>query len=298
MKPGALNQYPIMKKPIGCKWVFKIKRDSGGNPQRYKARLVAQGFSQRSAIDYDEVFAPVVKHTTFHTLLSIAEKWKLLLKHRDAKTAFLNSELTETIYMRQLPGFVREERPDWACKLNKTIYSLKQSAKVWYDKLKTVLNNLRFKVCDNDPCLFKTIDNNPIIYIVAHIDDMVVAFESIKRILALKAAINKQFTIVYLRNLKLYLGIAKLIGTLLYAAVNTGPDISAAISILSQHIKDTKQIDWLELKRVCSYLKYSQNYELRSNNSNSQSKLVGFADASWAECRDDRESNTGCFPTI
>lgn len=87
------------KKPIGCKWVFKIKQDATGNPSRYKARLVAQGFSQKYGTDYDEVFAPVIRPTTLRTLLVIAGRENLIVKH-DAKTAFLNGELNEIIYMK------------------------------------------------------------------------------------------------------------------------------------------------------------------------------------------------------
>ncbi|KMQ84807.1 pol polyprotein [Lasius niger] len=81
---------------IGSKWVFKLKHNEAGDVTRYKARLVAQGFSQKFGIDYDEVFAPVVRQTTVRTLLTKAgcEKWKV--KHLDAKTAFLNGELQET----------------------------------------------------------------------------------------------------------------------------------------------------------------------------------------------------------
>lgn len=329
--------------------MYKIKKDSNGIPQRYKARLVAQGFTQQYGIDYDEIFAPVVKNTTFRTQLSIAGKRKLILKHWDAKTAFLNGELKEIIYMKQPPGFEDEKRKDWGCRLNETIYGLKQAAKVWYEKLKSVLNNLNFQVCDKDLCLFKTIDEGPTIYVVIHIDDMVVACQSLERIESLKAAIDEQFTIVDLSDLKMYLGIEvrrddagdiyvnqrdiqkiiertkltdakgsmypldpgyqklkaeskeikityyqRVIGFLLYIAVNTRPDISAAVSILSQHIIDTKEVDWLEVKRVCRYLKYTIDYELKlSNNESENNKLIGFADANWAECRIDRKSNTG-----
>lgn len=125
-----LTELTDEKKPIGCKWVFKIKKDATGNPSRYKARLVAQGFSQKYGTDYDEVFAPVIRPTTFRTLLVIAGRENLIVKHVDAKTAFLNGELNEIIYMKQPIGYEVPNKEHMVCKLNKSLYGLKQAAKV------------------------------------------------------------------------------------------------------------------------------------------------------------------------
>lgn len=83
-----LVELPEDKSALGSKWVYKIKRSSDGDVSRFKARLVAQGFSQKYGIDYDEVFAPVVSHTTFRILLSIAGKKNMIVNHIDAKTVF------------------------------------------------------------------------------------------------------------------------------------------------------------------------------------------------------------------
>lgn len=88
-----LEPIPANKSRIGCKWIFKLKKFVDGRPARYKARLVAQGFSQRYGVDYDEVFALVVQHATLRVLLSIAGKKRLMVRHLDAKTAFLNGRL-------------------------------------------------------------------------------------------------------------------------------------------------------------------------------------------------------------
>ena len=98
-----LVDLPKDRKANGSKWVFKVKRDVNGKVLRYKARLVAQGFNQKYGTDYDEVFAPVVRPSTFRTLLSVAAKRKYHVKHYDIKTAFLNGKLDEEIYMKQPP---------------------------------------------------------------------------------------------------------------------------------------------------------------------------------------------------
>lgn len=115
---------------IGSKWVFKIKRNETGDATRYKARLVAQGFSQKFGVDYDEVFALIVRQVTIRTLLTIAGKNNWIVKHFDAKTAFINGELKEIIFMRQPEGnAVTKEDEKKVCRLKKSIYGLKQAAK-------------------------------------------------------------------------------------------------------------------------------------------------------------------------
>lgn len=122
---------PENAKNIGCKWVFKLKRDKEGKPVRYKARLVALGYNQEYRIDYHEVFAPVVKQTTLRTLLTIAGRDKLQVQHYDIKNTFLNANLTEMIYMRQPKGYEVKEKEQYVLKLNKSLYGLKQSANLW-----------------------------------------------------------------------------------------------------------------------------------------------------------------------
>lgn len=101
-----LVKLPQDQKTIGCKWVYKIKYDENGEIVKYKARLVAQGFSQKFGSDHDQVFAPVVRQLTFRILLTLAAKEEMEVLHYDAKTAFLNGKLEETIYMKQPPGFI------------------------------------------------------------------------------------------------------------------------------------------------------------------------------------------------
>lgn len=101
-----LVQLPPGRKAIGCKWTFKEKEDETGRVVRHKARLVAQGFTQRYGTDYDEVFAPVVKQTTLRTLLTIASRDGMMAKHLDIKCAYLYADLEEDIFMKQPPGSI------------------------------------------------------------------------------------------------------------------------------------------------------------------------------------------------
>ena len=126
-----LVDLPSGKNIVGSKWIFKHKRDANGNINRFKARLVAQGYSQEYGLDYDEVFAPVAKYNSIRTILAIANELDLEVHQMDVKTAFLNGDLDCEIYMNQPEGFIDPERLEMVCKLRKSIYGLKQATRCW-----------------------------------------------------------------------------------------------------------------------------------------------------------------------
>ena len=120
-----LVEIPYGFKPIGCKWVFKTKKDSNGNVERYKARLVAKGFTQREGIDYNETFSPVSSKDSFRIIMALVAHYDLELHQMDVKTAFLNGDLDEEVYMQQPQGFIESGKEHLVCKLKKSIYGLK-----------------------------------------------------------------------------------------------------------------------------------------------------------------------------
>lgn len=116
------------KKAIGCKWIFKIKENPSTNEVRYKARLCAKGYSQKEGSDYDEVFSPVVRYDSVRILLAITAQKNLEICQFDVKTAFINGKLREEIYMH-LPDDLKVRDRVVVCKLQKSLYGLKQSAR-------------------------------------------------------------------------------------------------------------------------------------------------------------------------
>ena len=121
-----LVELPHGCKLVGCKWVFKTKRDSRGKIERYKARLVVKGYSQKEAIDFKETFSPMSTKDSFRVIMAIVAHFDLELHQMDVKTTFLNGDLDEDVYMEQPTGFVEVGKEDLVCNLNKSIYGLKQ----------------------------------------------------------------------------------------------------------------------------------------------------------------------------
>lgn len=104
-----LSELPTGHKPIGLKWVYKVKKDSHGETIKYKARLVAKGYVQRQGVDFDEVFVLVAGMETVRLFIGLAAQEGRGIHHMDVKSAFLNSELSEEVYVSQPLGFTVNE---------------------------------------------------------------------------------------------------------------------------------------------------------------------------------------------
>lgn len=149
-----INQLPKDQKAVTSKIVFKKKLDSQGRVERYKARLVARGFTQRPGIDFKEIFAPVIRYESIRVLLALAAKEDWNITQFDVKTAFLNGDLNEEIYMELPAGMVEDGKP--FVRLTKAIYGLKQSSRQWNKKFDEFLKEFKFEASTADsiyrPC--------------------------------------------------------------------------------------------------------------------------------------------------
>lgn len=121
---------------VGCKWIYRIKRHFDGLIVRYKARLVAQGFSQQEGIDYFKTFILVIKPTTIGLVLSIALSKGWCLCQLDVNNSFLHADLSKDVYTSQPYGFEDPSKPYHVFRLHKALYGLKQVPRAWFTKLK------------------------------------------------------------------------------------------------------------------------------------------------------------------
>lgn len=167
---------------IGCKWVYKKKRGIPGvEPPRYKGRLVAKGYSQVEDIDYNEVFAPVVKHISIRIVLSLVVNEDLYLEQLDVKTAFLNGTLEEEIFMEQLEGYEAKGKEDMVCLLKKSLYGLKQSPRQWNKRFDGFMKDQGFRQSPYDQCVYVSgEDVKSMIYLLIYVDDMLLVSKSME----------------------------------------------------------------------------------------------------------------------
>ena len=192
---------------IGCRWVFKLKRNSNGSIARYKARLVAKGFHQQPGIDYAETFSPVVKPPTVRIILSLAAHHHWNLRQLDVSNAFLHGVLKEEVFMQQPPGFVDSELPHHVCKLHKSLYGLKQAPRAWFERFTSHLLTLCFVASIADPSLFIFRHNGIVLYLLLYVDDIILTGNDSAAISTLITQLASNFELKDLGPLRYFLGL-------------------------------------------------------------------------------------------
>ena len=198
---------PTNCRPIGLKWIFKLKKNPQGEVIKHKARLVVKGYSQRKGLDYDEIYAPVVRFETIRMLIALAalKNWKI--HHLDVKSAFLNGEINEVIYVKQPEGFLVKGKEGYVLRLKKALYGLKQAPRAWYFKLHSCLLSLGLVKSDYEQSLYlKRSDANSLIVGVS-VDDLLVTRSILSVIEDFKAEMTREFDMSNLGSLSSYLGI-------------------------------------------------------------------------------------------
>ena len=194
-------------KPIGFKWIFKTKRDSKGDAERYKVRLVAKGYTQKEDIDYKETLSMVSSKDSFRTIIALVVHFNLELHHMDVKTAFLNGDIDETIYMVRPESFVSRDTKMMVCKLKKFIYGLKQASHQWYYKFHQVIISSGFEMNMVDDCIYHKFSGSKYIYLVLYVDDIFLATNDIGMLHETKRFLSKKFEMKDLGDASFVLGI-------------------------------------------------------------------------------------------
>ena len=135
---------PKGKDIIGLKWVYKTKYNEDGSIQKHKARLVAKGYSQQPRVDFNETFAPIAIIETIRLVLAITAQLELNVYQMDVKSAFLNGELKEEVYVGQPRGYEFKGKEEKVYRLNKALYGLKQAPRAWNSKIDSYFQNSGF----------------------------------------------------------------------------------------------------------------------------------------------------------
>src|SRR3954464_1028190 len=198
---------PTKHNIIGTKGIFRNKQDEDGIVVRNKARLVAQGYTQIEGIDFGETYAPVARLEYIRVMLAFANHNGILLYQMDVKSAFLNGEIEEEVYVKQPPGFEDPKNPDMVYKLHKALYGLKQAPRAWYDTLKDFLLKKGFKPGTIDPTLFTHAYKNDLFVCQIYVDDIIFGYTDPDIIEEFSHMMSKKYEMSMMGELKFFLGL-------------------------------------------------------------------------------------------
>ncbi|KAL2230595.1 UNVERIFIED_CONTAM: Retrovirus-related Pol polyprotein from transposon RE1 [Sesamum indicum] len=196
---------PPGKRAIGCKWVFKTKLRADGSVERYKARLVAKGFNQIAGIDYTDSFSPAAKSVTVRIFLAIAAAHTWLIQQLDINNAFLHGYLEEDIFMLPPEGY--DVPPNLVCKLQRSLYGLKQASRPWNAEFTLKLTSYRFAQSVHDHCLFVKPSSSGLMALLVYVDDILITGPSLDDIGRVKQYLHNLFTIKDMGNARYFLGL-------------------------------------------------------------------------------------------
>ncbi|UYV62003.1 hypothetical protein LAZ67_1007460 [Cordylochernes scorpioides] len=351
----ALSTLPPGKKPISIRWVYKVKTNKSGNVERFKARLVARGFSQKQGIDFQKTYAPVINLAVIRVLITLSLNMKWYNRHLEVDNAYLYGDLEEEIYMLLPEGVERKDNEVY--KLLRPIYGLRQSGRNWNLTLDHALQEMGFTRLESCNCIYTYLDKA---IIAVYVDDLALFGESEEILRNIEQKINERFRVKNLGAIRNFLGVQidypdeetvvlsqstyvksilqkfnmiecrpvstpldisfpiskgicptdeeekermkaipyrELIGSLLYLANCTSPDLMFSVTRLAQFTSNPGRRHWQAAKHVLRYLHGSINLSLIYRRTDSND-VCAYSDADWARDIDDRRSNSGTAITI
>ncbi|GJS54680.1 zinc finger, CCHC-type containing protein [Tanacetum coccineum] len=206
-KTWFLSDLPPNRKPIGLKWVFKVKRDPAGKIVKYKARLVAKGYVQKQGIDFDEVFAPVARIETIRIILALAGSYGWVVHHLDVKSAFLNGTLDEEVYVTQPIGFEKKNNSNKVYRLVKALYGLRQAPRAWNSRLDKHLKEIGFTRCAHEYAVYTRNEGTKVLIVGIYVDDLIITGSCNEQVTIFKRQMSTEFEMSDLGKLSYYLGI-------------------------------------------------------------------------------------------
>jgi hypothetical protein len=163
---------PEGKSVVTSKWIYKIKHAVDGSIDKYKARFMARGFSQKEGEDYDETFAPVARYTSIRSIISLVASMGWSLHQMDVKTTFLNGVIEEEVYIEKPQGFEVHQRESHVFRLKKSLYGLKKAPRAWYAQIDNYLMRLGFSKSYVDPNLYYKFVNDAPMILLLYVDDL------------------------------------------------------------------------------------------------------------------------------
>ena len=199
-----VKRTPDMKVVNGG-WVFQLKRNADDDSiDEFKARIVAKGYSQEYGVDFEEIFAPVVSHTTIRVFLTYAAAYRMTVHHVDIKAAFLKCDLDFQVYMKPPEGL---EDDGYVWDLIKAVYGLRQAPKCWHEHMTKLLAEIGFVQLSVDQCVFVNREGGTETFFALYVDDGLIASRDPERIEHFKREISKRLEMKDLKEVKKFNGL-------------------------------------------------------------------------------------------
>ncbi|GJU77311.1 zinc finger, CCHC-type containing protein [Tanacetum coccineum] len=296
-------------------YCFNVEDD----PKTFDEAMKSQdGFKQKSGIDYFDTYAPVARISTIRLLIAMASIYNLIIHQMDVKTAFLNGDLDEEVYMNQPQGFIMPGNKNKVCKLIKTLYRLKQAPKKWHQKFDEVVLSNGYLLNQADKCVYsKFNESGKGVIIYVYVDDMLIFGTDQVQVDLTKEFLSSKFSMKDMGEADVILGIrikhgsngiaishshyiekavsqleySRVIGCLMYAMTCTRPDIAFVVGNMRRYTSNPGTQHWQAIQRVLKYLKKTVNYRLTYTGY--PSVLEGYTDASWISNTKDNSSTSG-----
>ncbi|GJT85954.1 zinc finger, CCHC-type containing protein [Tanacetum coccineum] len=320
----VLADLPPGCKPLGCKWIFKIKLKVYRTIEKFKARLVIQGFKQKSGMDYFDTYAPVARIITIRLLIAMASIHNLIIHQMNVKTDFLNGDLDEEVYMKQPQGFIMPDNENKVCKLIKSLYGLKQAPKQWHRKFDEVVLSNGYLLNQPDKCVYSKFDETGKgVIICLYVDDMLIFGTDQVQVELTKEFLSSRFSIKDIGEADVILGIrikhesngitisqshyvenvlkkfnyfnctpvSTLMDTSEKLMPNNGLILVFPVGKLSMYFSNPSTQHWQAIHKVLKYLKKTIDYRLTYTGY--PSVLEGYTDASWISNTEDNSSTNG-----
>jgi hypothetical protein len=359
MVPVPESQVPSGSVVLPSKMVFRVKRRSDGTVERFKSRLVVQGFYENHG--FEETFAPVTTGTSLRVFLAVSASKRFYVHQLDIANAFLNSDMHDEVYIRLPSGLPDTDNFYFSkgavlWKLRKALYGLQRAPQLWFQTITAFLLSLGFRASAVDPCLFVQYDNGVLVtMLLLYVDDILVSSLDICKIASFKTALKTRYKFADKGVIGVYLGIQvtyerekgmvtlsqssfinsilakhgfqdarpvatpmvpnttltfidddsknlppadhiiyrEVVGSLIYLANCTRPDIAVAVSQLSRFVAAPQDSHWVAVKHLLRYLRGTRDLKLTFGNSEQSNVVKGSSDATWGSDTLNRKSVTG-----
>nr|GEX25025.1 hypothetical protein [Tanacetum cinerariifolium] len=206
-KVWGLVVLPPNAKVVKSKWIYKKKTNMDGKVHIYKAQLVAKVYTQTYGVDYEETFTPVADIRAIRIVIAIAAYYDYEIWQMDIKIVFLNGFLEKEIYMEQLEGFIDPNHPRKVCKLQRSIYSLKQASRSWNKIFDEEIKKFGFHQNLDEPCVYQKASGSNVIFLILYVDDIILMGNHIPSLQEVKTYLGKCFSMKDLGEAAFILGI-------------------------------------------------------------------------------------------